>query len=134
MILAKCWTSIWAVANTSDINIWWAKGDLPVKTAVLTSPKALTGLPNQKTFMYFVYLIECSDGSLYTGITTDVERRFQEHKHKEGGHYTSSKKVVRVAYTEQHPDRSSASKREAQIKSWTRQKKLDLIKTAPHIG
>ena len=78
--------------------------------------------------MYFVYLIECSDGSLYTGMTTDVERRFSEHKNKIGGHYTSSKNVVRVVYTEQHPDRSSALKREAQIKGWTRQKKLNLIK------
>ena len=78
-------------------------------------------------YMYSVYLIECSDGSLYTGITTDVERRFNEHKNGIGGHYTSSKKVVRVAYTEEHPNRSSALKREAQIKGWTRQKKLNLI-------
>jgi putative endonuclease len=77
--------------------------------------------------MYFVYIIECSDKSLYTGITTDVRRRFNEHKNKTGGHYTSSKEVVRVAHTEQYPDRSSALKREAQIKSWPRQKKLDLI-------
>ncbi len=79
--------------------------------------------------MYFVYLIECKDKSIYTGITTDVDRRFNEHKNKIGGHYTSSKKVVRVVYTEQHPDRSSASKRESQIKSWTRQKKLNLIQS-----
>lgn len=77
--------------------------------------------------MYFVYLIECGDGSLYTGITTDVERRFNEHKNKIGGHYTSSKEVVRIVYTEQHPNRSSALKRELQIKGWTRQKKLNLI-------
>lgn len=79
--------------------------------------------------MYFVYLIECKDGSLYTGITTDVERRFKEHKSGIGGHYTSAKKVVKVVYTEQCSDRSSASKREAEIKSWPREKKLDLIKS-----
>ena len=79
--------------------------------------------------MYFVYIIECNDKSLYTGITTDVERRFNEHKNKIGGHYTSSKEVVRVAYIEQHPDRSSALKRERQIKDWTREKKLNLIKS-----
>jgi len=78
--------------------------------------------------MYFVYLIECKDGSLYTGITTDVKRRFAEHKSGLGGHYTSAKEVVRVVYTEQHPNRSSASKREAEIKSWPREKKLALIK------
>jgi len=79
--------------------------------------------------MYFLYLIECRDGSLYTGVTTDVERRFGEHKKKEGGHYTSAKGVIKVAYTEPHPDRSSASKREAEIKSWPRQKKLELIQS-----
>lgn len=78
--------------------------------------------------MYFVYLIECSDGSLYTGITTHIERRFGEHKSKAGGHYTSSKKVVKVVYTEKHPDRSSALRREAEIKGWRREKKLNLIK------
>ncbi len=77
--------------------------------------------------MYLVYLIECEDGSLYTGITTDIERRFAEHKDGTGGHYTRSKKVVRVVYTEPHPDRSSASKREAEIKSWRRDKKLALV-------
>ena len=65
--------------------------------------------------MYFVYLIECKDGSLYTGITTDVERRFHEHKNGIGGHYTSAKKVVRVAHIEKYPNRSSALKREAEI-------------------
>jgi len=78
--------------------------------------------------MYFLYLLECKDGSLYTGITTDVERRFNEHKNKIGGHYTRSKKVVRVAYTEKHPNRSSALKREAEIKGWRREKKLTLFK------
>ena len=77
--------------------------------------------------MYFVYIIECSDGSLYTGMTRDVERRFNEHKNKKGGHYTSSKEVVKIVYIEEHPDRSSALKRESQIKGWTRQKKLNLI-------
>ena len=80
--------------------------------------------------MYFIYLLQCSDGSLYTGMTTDVERRFKEHQNKAGGHYTRSKTVVRVAYAEPQPDRSSALRREAEIKSWTRQKKLDLIRSA----
>ena len=78
--------------------------------------------------MYFVYLIECSDKSIYTGITTDVQRRFNEHKNKKGGHYTSSKEVVRILYTEQYNTRAEALKREAQIKGWTRIKKLNLIK------
>lgn len=77
--------------------------------------------------MYFVYMLECGDGSLYTGITTDVERRFREHASGKGGHFTSSRDVVKIVYTEEHPDRSAASKREAEIKSWPREKKLSLI-------
>ena len=79
--------------------------------------------------MYFVYITECKDGSLYTGITTNVERRFAEHKSGTGGHYTRSKEVVKIMHTERHPNRSSASKRESEIKGWTRQKKLNLIKS-----
>ncbi len=75
---------------------------------------------------YFVYLLECDDGSLYTGITTDVARRFIEHKNKTGGNYTSAKGAVRIVYSEEHSDRSSASKREAEIKRWPRDKKLQL--------
>jgi putative endonuclease len=78
--------------------------------------------------MYLVYILECADKSLYTGITNDLERRFAQHQQKKGGHYTSSKRVIKIAYTEEHPDRSSALKREAQIKSWRREKKLTLIK------
>ena len=78
--------------------------------------------------MYYVYIIECKDGSLYTGITTDVERRFQEHKNGTGGHYTKAKQAVKVVYSQKYPDRSSALKREAEIKSWSRRKKLELIK------
>jgi len=77
--------------------------------------------------MYFVYIIECGDGSLYTGITTDVERRFAEHKKGSGSHYTSAKTAVRVMFTEKHPNRSAALKREAEIKGWNRQQKLQLI-------
>jgi putative endonuclease len=78
--------------------------------------------------MYFVYILECENGSLYTGITTDVKRRFKEHESGRGGHYTTSNKVKRVIYIEKHPDRSSASKREAEIKSWKREEKLALFR------
>lgn len=77
--------------------------------------------------MYFVYLIECSDKSIYTGITTSVERRFKEHKNGRGGHYTSSRKVIRVLYTERYKTRSKALKREAEIKNWNRKSKLVLV-------
>ncbi len=76
--------------------------------------------------MYLVYLLQCSDSSIYTGITTDIKRRFTEHKLGKGGHFTRSRKVTKVLHTEKYPDRSSALKREAEIKSWPRAKKLAL--------
>lgn len=76
---------------------------------------------------YFVYLLECEDGSLYTGVTTDVERRFAEHKKGIGSHFTKAKKAKRIVYTEKQPNRSAAQKREAEIKKWPRAKKLTLI-------
>ena len=77
---------------------------------------------------YFVYLLQCKDGSIYTGITTDVTRRFAEHKNKKGGHYTGSRGVLKILYTEKYPTRSEALRREAEIKRWRREKKMELIK------
>lgn len=77
--------------------------------------------------MYYVYIVECKDSTFYTGITTDVKRRFQEHISGRGGSYTKAKKVKKLLYTEECKDRSTALKREAQIKGWNRKKKLALI-------
>jgi len=77
---------------------------------------------------YYVYILECDNKALYTGITTDLKRRFAKHRSGEGGRYTSYNRPVMIRYFEEHPDRSSASRREAQIKSWSRTKKLALIK------
>lgn len=78
--------------------------------------------------MYFVYLLQCADRSIYTGITTNVERRFNEHKNKKGGHYTSSHGAKKIIHTEEFFTKSQALKREAEIKSWPRKKKFDLAK------
>ncbi|MEK7121873.1 MAG: GIY-YIG nuclease family protein [Patescibacteria group bacterium] len=78
--------------------------------------------------MYYVYILECKDRTFYTGITTDVQRRFNDHKSGKGGHYTSSREVVKVLYTEQFKNKSEALKREYKIKNLRRDKKLDLIK------
>jgi putative endonuclease len=77
---------------------------------------------------YFLYVLQCFDKSLYTGITTDVKRRFEEHKAGKGGHYTRAHRVVKIIYTEKYKNRSEASKRESEIKSWTKKKKLEFIK------
>ncbi len=82
----------------------------------------------KRSSIYFLYILECKNGSLYTGITTDVERRFKQHKDGVGGHYTRSQEVVRIAHTETYPNRSAALKREAEIKRWPRQKKLILLR------
>jgi putative endonuclease len=77
---------------------------------------------------WFVYIIEASDGSLYTGATTDVERRFAEHCGSDkGARFFRGRKPIKVVYTEIHPDRSSAQRRESEIKKLTRGEKLELI-------
>lgn len=76
--------------------------------------------------MYTVYILECGDGSLYTGITTDVSRRFLEHTNKKGAAYTTGRGAKKIVYTEQAKDRSAASKREIEIKKLSRSKKLEL--------
>lgn len=79
--------------------------------------------------MYFVYLLECEDKSIYTGITTDVERRFKEHKDGKGGSYTRSRGAKKVLYIEEQTDRSKALRREVEIKNWSREKKISLVKS-----
>ena len=78
--------------------------------------------------MYYVYLIWCVDQSIYTGITNDLKRRFRQHKNKGGGNYTQSHAVEKIVYTEKYLTKSDALKREAEIKSWRREKKLALIR------
>ncbi len=77
--------------------------------------------------MYYVYILLCQDKTLYTGITTDIERRFEEHKSGKGGHYTRARGAMRMVYSEPHKNRSAASKREAEIKKLPRTRKLELL-------
>ena len=74
--------------------------------------------------MWFVYILKCADGSLYTGITTDPKRRFQEHLSGKGGHYTRFHKPIKQVYQESLETRNEALKREFEIKSWSRERKL----------
>ncbi len=80
--------------------------------------------------MWYVYLLRTRDGSLYTGITTDVERRMEEHKKGEGSKYVRSRLPFRLVHTEEHEDRSSALKREAEIKGWRKEKKERLVSSS----
>ena len=77
-----------------------------------------------------VYILRCSDNSLYTGITRDLKRRLNEHNHDNrlAAAYTRARRPVTLMYQEAHLDRSSASKREAVIKKMTKAGKEKLIK------
>ncbi|MDO6827000.1 GIY-YIG nuclease family protein [Poseidonibacter sp. 1_MG-2023] len=79
---------------------------------------------------YFVYILECNDGSLYTGITKDLTKRLDEHNTKDSGaKYTKARRPVKLIYEETSENRSTASKREYEIKKLSRLKKLQLIKS-----
>lgn len=80
---------------------------------------------------WYVYMIQTSAGHLYTGITTDLERRFTEHQRStRGAKFFSISEAQKIVFRERHPDRASASRREAAIKKMTRQQKLVMIATA----
>jgi len=77
---------------------------------------------------WFVYVVQCSDGSFYTGITTDIKRRIDEHNNStKGAKYTRSRRPVKLVYWIDYADRSSASKAEAHFKKLTRKEKADVI-------
>jgi putative endonuclease len=77
---------------------------------------------------YFCYIVECADGSFYTGWTTDPLRREREHNTSErGARYTRHHRPVRLVYIEPQPDRSAAMRRERAIKILSRPKKKALI-------
>jgi putative endonuclease len=75
----------------------------------------------------FVYIVECADQTLYTGWTTDVERRLKAHNAGRGARYTRQHGPVRLVYVEEAPDRRAALKRELQIKRMSHLEKLQLV-------
>jgi putative endonuclease len=77
---------------------------------------------------WFVYIVRCKDTSLYTGITRDVSERIRTHNLGQGCHYTRGRHPVKLLYSEQHDSRSSATKREIEIKKFSRSEKLKLVK------
>jgi putative endonuclease len=77
----------------------------------------------------YCYILACSDGSYYTGWTTDPERRLRQHNRGTGARYTRCRRPVQLAYLEEHPDRSSAMRREFRIKRMGRKAKDKLVKS-----
>jgi len=78
--------------------------------------------------MWYLYIARTRKGRFYTGITTNLERRFTEHRQGKGGHYTSRNKPLKLLHVETFPDRKKAQARESQIKHWSRAKKKALMK------
>lgn len=77
---------------------------------------------------WFVYLVECNDGSLYTGITNDILRRVRKHNDGKGASYTRTRRPVKLLYYERCANRSEALIRECAVKALPRDKKLDLTR------
>jgi putative endonuclease len=75
----------------------------------------------------FVYMVECADGTLYTGWTTDVGRRVRMHNAGRGGRYTRQRRPVRLVYAEPQPDRGAAMRRERAMKRLSTRRKRELI-------
>ncbi len=79
--------------------------------------------------MYYVYILECSDHTLYVGSTNDLAKRLKQHNEsKQGAHYTKIRRPVRLKYSETFDNLKAARSREAEIKTYPRAKKLTLIK------
>ena len=78
--------------------------------------------------MNYVYILKCSDESLYTGWTTDLEKRLKAHNSGKGAKYTRARLPVEIVYFEEFQEKIEAMKREYEIKKLTRDKKLKLIK------
>lgn len=77
--------------------------------------------------MWYVYILECNDKSLYTGATSDLTRRFSEHVGGKGGHYTRSHGARKIVHSEKYAARGTALTREVEIKNLSRKEKLKLI-------
>lgn len=75
----------------------------------------------------YTYIVECSDGSLYTGYTNDLEKRIKVHNSGKGAKYTRSRLPVKLVYFEEFEEKQDAQRREWQIKRLTRSQKLELI-------
>ena len=87
--------------------------------------------------MYYFYMLRCSDNSIYSGVTTDPERRVKEHNldNAKASKYTRAHRPVKLVYTEKHKDKKSAMRREAEVKKWPKAKKETLVtKTADPKG
>lgn len=90
-------------------------------------------MPSDSTSkIWFVYIVECTDGSLYTGTTPDISQRIAAHNSGTGAKYTRSRGPVKLVYSEEFSDRSTACKRESEIKQLSREEKKQLALLQPN--
>jgi putative endonuclease len=82
----------------------------------------------RRAISYFVYIVRCADGTLYTGCTKDPVERVAAHNAGRGARYTRGRRPVRLAYSEARDSHGDALRREHELKQWTRQKKEALIR------
>ena len=81
---------------------------------------------------WYAYILECNDGSFYTGITTDLNRRLHEHNHSpKGAKYTRTRRPVALRYHKRYADKSEALKAEITIKKMSRREKIQLLHAHP---
>ena len=83
--------------------------------------------------MFYCYILLCSDKSFYVGVAEDPVRRCKEHDQRRGADWTSKRLPVELVWTEEHAALSSARKREIQLKTWSRAKKIALIGESPRL-
>ena len=112
----------------SQVQVLYRPPNLPQANLTLRSV-ATKGLDEKVRAAWFVYLLECSDGSLYLGISNNVPQRVATHNAGRGPDYTRRLRPVQLIFREEHPTKSSARKREIELKGWCREKKFRLAAT-----
>jgi putative endonuclease len=83
--------------------------------------------------LYYLYILKCSDGTLYTGVTNNLENRMKVHNSGKGSKYVRTRLPFEVVYTEEHEDKVSAMKREYVVKQMNRSEKVKLINAVSRI-
>jgi predicted GIY-YIG superfamily endonuclease len=112
-----------------DFPIFWHNLDITVEVEAKAKEVAVLKLKKQLVERWFVYILRCADGSLYTGIAKDVDRRLEQHNAGTASRYTRRRLPVTLEYQEELPNQSMALKREVAIKALSRQEKNVLIRS-----
>jgi len=83
---------------------------------------------------WYFYILRCADNSFYCGITNNLKERLDEHNNGKGAKYTKTRLPVKLIYFEEFPAKSSACKREIEVKGWRREKKDKLVDSFTRVG